>query len=134
MVDGATLERLCGRKSTGGSNPPPSANCFRLILLGESFFICNKLFTNLRNAWQQIMMNAGIFSFGEYGSPTCAEAFDVCNLLNWLEATYRGGQTGNASFAGVAHISSSSSPPSNTSFVVIHALSSALPLSLAERM
>ena len=25
MVDGATLERLCGRKSTGGSNPPPSA-------------------------------------------------------------------------------------------------------------
>ena len=28
MVDGATLERLCGRKSTGGSNPPPSAsNC-----------------------------------------------------------------------------------------------------------
>ena len=23
MVDGATLERLCGRKSTGGSNPPP---------------------------------------------------------------------------------------------------------------
>ena len=28
MVDGATLERLCGRKSTGGSNPPPSANEF----------------------------------------------------------------------------------------------------------
>ena len=26
MVDGATLERLCGRKSTGGSNPPPSAS------------------------------------------------------------------------------------------------------------
>ena len=26
VVDGATLERLCGRKSTGGSNPPPSAN------------------------------------------------------------------------------------------------------------
>ncbi len=25
VVDGATLERLCGRKSTGGSNPPPSA-------------------------------------------------------------------------------------------------------------
>ena len=26
MVDGATLERLCGGNSTGGSNPPPSAN------------------------------------------------------------------------------------------------------------
>ena len=26
VVDGATLERLCGRKSTGGSNPPLSAN------------------------------------------------------------------------------------------------------------
>ena len=26
VVDGATLERLCGRKSTGGSNPPPSAS------------------------------------------------------------------------------------------------------------
>ena len=25
VVDGATLERLCGRKSTGGSNPPLSA-------------------------------------------------------------------------------------------------------------
>ena len=33
MVDGATLERLCGRKSTGGSNPPPSAKHFSLILL-----------------------------------------------------------------------------------------------------
>ncbi len=30
MVDGATLERLCGRKSTGGSNPPPSASHFYL--------------------------------------------------------------------------------------------------------
>ena len=28
MVDGATLERLCGRKSTGGSNPPLSAIVF----------------------------------------------------------------------------------------------------------
>ena len=26
VVDGATLERLCGGNSTGGSNPPPSAN------------------------------------------------------------------------------------------------------------
>ena len=26
VVDGATLERLCGRKSTAGSNPAPSAN------------------------------------------------------------------------------------------------------------
>ena len=25
MVDGATLERLCGGNSTGGSNPPLSA-------------------------------------------------------------------------------------------------------------
>ena len=33
VVDGATLERLCGRKSTGGSNPPPSANAKGLILL-----------------------------------------------------------------------------------------------------
>ena len=29
VVDGATLERLCGRKSTGGSNPPPSASVKR---------------------------------------------------------------------------------------------------------
>ncbi len=28
MVDGATLERLCGGNSTGGSNPPLSANVF----------------------------------------------------------------------------------------------------------
>ena len=26
VVDGATLERLCGGNSTGGSNPPPSAS------------------------------------------------------------------------------------------------------------
>ncbi len=30
MVDGATLERLCGRKSTGGSNPPPSASFMKI--------------------------------------------------------------------------------------------------------
>ena len=33
VVDGATLERLCGRKSTGGSNPPPSASLPKLPLL-----------------------------------------------------------------------------------------------------
>ena len=38
VVDGATLERLCGRKSTGGSNPPPSASQFSLILLSETDF------------------------------------------------------------------------------------------------
>ena len=39
MVDGATLERLCGRKSTGGSNPPPSASIFRLCLRGQYHFV-----------------------------------------------------------------------------------------------
>ena len=29
VVDGATLERLCGRKSTGGSNPPLSASLWQ---------------------------------------------------------------------------------------------------------
>ena len=42
VVDGATLERLCGRKSTGGSNPPPSASVFPLILLdGNRLLGCN---------------------------------------------------------------------------------------------
>ena len=30
VVDGATLERLCGGNSTGGSNPPLSATSFKL--------------------------------------------------------------------------------------------------------
>ena len=30
MVDGATLERLCGRKSTAGSNPAPTASPFQM--------------------------------------------------------------------------------------------------------
>ncbi len=32
MVDGATLERLCGGNSTGGSNPPLSATFFSIVL------------------------------------------------------------------------------------------------------
>ena len=38
VVDGATLERLCGRKSTGGSNPPPSASVKCLILAAGMVF------------------------------------------------------------------------------------------------
>ena len=42
MVDGATLERLCGRKSTGGSNPPPSASLMKCpeILAPAGDFTC----------------------------------------------------------------------------------------------
>ena len=43
VVDGATLERLSGGNSTGGSNPPPSASDFHLILLGESDFFCSPM-------------------------------------------------------------------------------------------
>lgn len=38
VVDGATLERLCGRKSTGGSNPPPSAHVAYRVLEGAILF------------------------------------------------------------------------------------------------
>ena len=48
VVDGATLERLCGRKSTGGSNPPPSASPLKLAnaLALNAETLANRLFWN----------------------------------------------------------------------------------------
>ena len=66
MVDGATLERLCGRKSTGGSNPPPSATVFNLE--NRTRTLSNSQHGNTRPLAGQaeVQKQQPVFAFGRF--------------------------------------------------------------------
>lgn len=70
MVDGATLERLCGRKSTGGSNPPPSAKTslmrgfrfFGIILAMKNLLAFTLLALSLVGCKSYVLVQTNIFA------------------------------------------------------------------------
>ena len=66
VVDGATLERLCGRKSTGGSNPPPSAKLFfGIIPADECRFLARRNAKSIEKAGHGAADAPGAQAFGD---------------------------------------------------------------------